>query len=148
MASEFTARNSFYQGILRETNANMPKFLQENSTLSILGQHAVDLHSTDLLLSSGTTEDQRNSSTCGNACPLNNRGTFRQDYGRWTCGCHKLDGSLEQCTQASVGSCNWILLAYYSHEQFGEEIYWIPKLHHIHWNGQVVFQSDIHVCKS
>ncbi|KAG7962002.1 hypothetical protein I3843_09G043600 [Carya illinoinensis] len=133
------------EGILRETNVNMPQFLQENSTLCILGQHAVDLHSTGLLLSSGTTEDQRNSSTCGNACLLNNRGTFRQDYGRWTCGCHKLDGSLEQCTQASTGNCNWILLACYSHEQFGEEIYWIPKLHHIHWNGQVVFQSDIHV---
>lgn len=126
----------------------MPKFLQDKSKLSILGQHGVDLNSNGLFLSSGTKEDQRNSSICGNACVQNNRGTFRENHGHWTCGCHKYDGLLGQCTQGSVGSSNWILLLNDFPEQCGGEIYRIPKLHHFHWNGQIVFQCDVHVCKT
>lgn len=126
----------------------MPKFLQDKSTLSILGQHAVDLRRTGLFLSPGTIKDQGNSSSCGNACLLNNRGTFRQSYEQWTCGCQKLDGSLEQCTQASMENSIWILLAYDSDEHIGEGMYLIPKLHHIHWNGKLVVQAHVHVCKS
>ncbi|BBH02477.1 N-acetylglucosaminyl transferase component family protein / Gpi1 family protein [Prunus dulcis] len=30
-------------------------------------------------------------------------------------------------------------------KKVGTEISWIPKLHHIHWNGQMVFPCDIHL---
>ncbi|KAM3690971.1 hypothetical protein ACB094_09G160500 [Castanea mollissima] len=133
------------EGTLHDANGNMPKFLQDKSKLSILGQHDVDLNSNGLLLSSGTNEDQRNSSICGNACVQNNRDTFRENHAHWTCGCHKYDGLLGQCTQASIGSSNWILLLNDFPEQCGGEIYRIPKLHHFHWNGQIVFQCDVHV---
>lgn len=119
----------------------MPKSLQDKSSLCMLGQHA------GLLLSSGIKEDQRNS-TCGNACIQNKRGIFRENYGQLTCGCHKLDGLLEQCNQASIRNSNWIQVANDFCEKCGEEIYWIPKLHHVHWNGEVVFPCDVHVCKS
>jgi len=125
----------------------MPKSLQDKSSLCMLGQHAVDLSSAGLLLSSGMKEDKRNS-TCGNACMQNNRGIFRENYGRLTCGCHKLDGLLEQCNQASIRNSNWILVANDFYEQCGGETHWIPKLHHIHWNGELVFPCDVHVCKS
>lgn len=64
------------------------------------------------------------------------------------CGCHNLNGSLEQCRQTFVGSSYWIQMLCDPQEQVGTEISWIPKLHHIHWNGQMVFPCDIHVCKS
>lgn len=123
----------------------MPKSLQDKSSLCMLGQHAVDLSSAGLLSSSGIQEDQRNS-TCGNACMQNNGGIFRENYGRLACGCHKLDGLPEQCNQASIQNSNWILVANDFYEQFGGETHWIPKLHHIHWNGEVVFPCDVHVC--
>lgn len=132
------------EGILHDANGNMPNFLQDKSMLSILGQHAVDLNSTGLSLGCGTKEDQRNSST-GNACGQNNRGTFRENHGQWNCGCHKHDGLLGQCTQSSIGNSNWILLLNDFPEQCGGKMYWIPKLHHFHWNGQIVFQYDVHV---
>lgn len=138
--------SSSLEGILHAANGNMPKFLQDKSVFSVLGQHSVDLSSNGML-SSGIIEDgQRNSSTCGNACLQNNVDTFGENYGQWTFGCHKVDELLEQCRQASIGSSNWIQLVYDSHKQFGGEIYWIPKLHHIHWNGQIVFRCDVHVC--
>ncbi|PQP97887.1 N-acetylglucosaminyl-phosphatidylinositol biosynthetic protein gpi1 isoform X2 [Prunus yedoensis var. nudiflora] len=61
------------------------------------------------------------------------------------CGCHNLNGSLEQCRQPFVGSSYWIQMLCDPQEQVGTEISWIPKLHHIHWNGQMVFPCDIHL---
>lgn len=43
---------------------------------------------------------------------------------------------------------NWIQLVYDSHGYIGRKIKWIPKLHHIHWNGQRVSHFDVHVCNS
>ncbi|KAL7169143.1 hypothetical protein ACSBR2_034225 [Camellia fascicularis] len=40
---------------------------------------------------------------------------------------------------------NWIQLEYDSHGYIGRKIKWIPKLHHIHWNGQRVSHFDVHV---
>lgn len=61
------------------------------------------------------------------------------------CRCHNLNGSLEQCRQTFVGNSYWIQMLCDPQEQVGTEISWIPKLHHIHWNGQMVFPCDIHV---
>lgn len=114
---------STFEGILHDTNEKMPKSLQDKSSLCMLGQHAVDLSS---------------------AFVQNDGGTFRRNYGQLTCGCHKLGGLLEQCSQASIGNSNWILVANDFCEYDGK-IRWIPKLDHIHWNGKIVFLCDVHV---
>ncbi|KAA8528979.1 hypothetical protein F0562_033533 [Nyssa sinensis] len=91
------------QGIVHETNGNMPVFLQDKQDM------------------------------------------FGEKYGRSSCGCHKLDGLLEQSRLASVESNNWIQLVYGSHEYSGRKIKWIPKLHHIHQDRQIVSFFNLHV---
>lgn len=60
------------------------------------------------------------------------------------CGC---DNMMEACGIA-IGSNMWIKLV---HETCGESAakkLMVPKVHHIHWDGQVVSPCIVHVCKS
>lgn len=118
-----------FQGILHDTNGKMPVLLQDRSKLCLLGQFASDVGSRNAkLFEVGTEEDDQCESS--------------------SCGCHKLSGSLEQCRQIFVGNSYWIQMLCDRREQFGKDITWIPKLHHIHWNGEIVSRCDVHVCKS
>lgn len=55
-------------------------------------------------------------------------------YSSLSCGCHKVDGL------GSVSS-HWIHMVHDSSSERG------IRMHHIHWNGDIVFQCDVHVCK-
>lgn len=112
--------------------------LQEKSEFCLLGHCAVDLGNKVQLSRVGIEENEES-----NYC----RDVFGKNFGRWTCECRKLDGLSEQDRWISKGN-SWIQLVCYSHEKIGREMFWIPKLHHIHWNGQMVSQCDVHVCKS
>lgn len=78
----------------------------------------------------------------------NNQDGFGENYGQWSCRCQKLGDLLEQCRGSSIGNSNWMQFICDSPEHFGCEVHWIPRLHHIHWNGQMVYDCDVHVCKS
>ncbi|KAK9290712.1 hypothetical protein L1049_008886 [Liquidambar formosana] len=138
--------HSSLQGIFHSTNGNMPVFLQDKSMFSILGHCAMDISSNGQLPRVGMEEDdQIKTSICDNQCQQNSQDLFGENYGRWSCGCHKLNGLLEQCRQVSIENDNWVQLIYDSHEHCRRNLHWIPKLHHIHWNGQIVFHCDLHV---
>ncbi|KAL0756313.1 hypothetical protein Bca101_093981 [Brassica carinata] len=53
-------------------------------------------------------------------------------YSSLSCGCHKVDGL------GSVSS-HWIHMVHDSSSERG------IRMHHIHWNGDIVFQCDVHV---
>ncbi|KAF8403325.1 hypothetical protein HHK36_011427 [Tetracentron sinense] len=140
-----SAFQSSLQGILHYTNGKMPVLLQDKSAFSILGQCAADCRSNGQLQSVGMKEEGPiKSPNYSKVCPQDNQDIFGENYGRWSCGCHKLDRISEQYRQASIRNCNWIQM-YCSHGLFCKEVHWMPKLHHIHWNGQVVSLCDVQV---
>ncbi|KAK9922211.1 hypothetical protein M0R45_030688 [Rubus argutus] len=122
----FSDLQTSLQGILHDTNGKMPVLLQDRSKLCLLGQFASDVGSRNAkLFEVGTEEDDQCQSS--------------------SCGCHKLSGSLEQCRQIFVGNGYWIQMLRDPHQQFGKDITWIPKLNHIHWNGEIVSRCDVHL---
>lgn len=137
------------QEVLHATNGKMPMFLQDKSKFSLLGQCASCLGGNGKMLNVGMEEDNwKKSSAHDIAFGTNTKNICGENYGRSSCGCHMLNGLVEHCRQASVESRQWIQLAYDSCEHYGRDIHWVPKLHHIHWNGHIVSHCDVHVCKS
>ncbi|KAL5546455.1 hypothetical protein UlMin_006142 [Ulmus minor] len=133
------------QGIIFETNEKMPVSLQEKSPFSLLGHCVNDLSSNGQLSRVGREEDvETKASTSGDASALGNQGICRKNSGQWTSQCCKFDGLSEQDLQIYYGS-SWIKVVYCSREKFGRGSFWIPRLHHIHWNGQIVSRCDVHV---
>lgn len=103
----------------------MPVLLQDRSKLCVVGQFGSVVGSRNGLASEVGTEFQSSS-----------------------CGCNKLGGSLEQCRQSFVGNSYWINMLREDEQQFVKDIGWIPRMQHIHWNGEIVSRCDVHVCKS
>ncbi|KAK9097858.1 hypothetical protein Syun_024903 [Stephania yunnanensis] len=142
LSPDVVSLQSELQGIVHSTNANMSLRLQEKSTFSLLGYCSVDYSShrppngSKLLDGLARIHDD--------IYPQNNQ-DFVEEASGWSCGCEKLDRHLEQCRRLSVRDGKWIQLSYNFHRHGGGDIYWIPKLHHIHWNGQVVQKCDVHV---
>lgn len=134
--SSFAGCQSSLKEILCDTNRSMSTTLQDKSMFSLLGQCAAY----------PSNKDQRKYSTCRIACALNSEGMLRKRNRRCYCGCYNLDGLLEKHRQAATGSNHWIQMVYDPYEIHGRNIHCIPKLHHIHWNGRLVSQCDVHVC--
>ncbi|XP_022722847.1 phosphatidylinositol N-acetylglucosaminyltransferase subunit GPI1-like isoform X2 [Durio zibethinus] len=124
--------------ILHSTNGNMHVSLQDKSKFSLLGQCRACL-SNGQVFYEGVEEDD-----------LRKSGTYSVDgitecCRQWSSGCCNLDGLLEQCRQTCIESDYWIELTYDSFHLPAWGVCWIPKLHHIHWNGELVSHCDIHV---
>ncbi|XVF29219.1 hypothetical protein REPUB_Repub15cG0101900 [Reevesia pubescens] len=119
------------QETLHSINGKMHVSLQDKSKFSLLGQYRACLSNGQLFYNGVEEDDLRMSHT--------------HSRGQWSCGCRKLDGLLDQCRQTSIESDYWIELAYDSLQLHARGICWIPKLHHIHWNGEIVSQCDVHV---
>lgn len=125
----------------------MPASLQNKCKFSLLGSYVAD-HSVDgqSAVYENDKKTCRNLATNGqclsrspNACP-NNSGSLG-------CGCHKLDGLSEHFGLTALGIM-WIKLVCVLTETVGQRIRVIPKFDHLHWNGEIAFQLDIHVCHS
>lgn len=145
--SSFSGCQYSLKEILCDTNRSMSVTLQDKSMFSLLGQCVACPSDNDQLFGIGVGDnDKKKYSTCHIACALNSEGMLRKRNRRYYCGCHKLDGLLEKHTQAATGSNDWIEMAYDPYEIHGRNIHCIPKLHHIHWNGRLVSQCDVHVC--
>ncbi|KAJ4711638.1 N-acetylglucosaminyl-phosphatidylinositol biosynthetic protein gpi1 [Melia azedarach] len=137
---------SSLKDILVETNSSMSVILQDKSVFSLLGQFATCPSSNGQLFSVGMGDyDQRKFSTEGTGGAMNTKGMLRQKNKLCCCGCHKVDGLLEKHRKAAIGSNCWIQIVCDPREICGRNIRFIPKLHHIHWNGQIVSQCDVHI---
>lgn len=137
------------QGILQYTNDKMPVLLQDRSMFSILGHCAANLSSNRQLQRVRLEEDEQTKhSVHDNMYHKETGNILRGNNSRWSCGCHKLDGISERFKRTSIENGTWIQLLFDSHQSFDRNICGIPKLHHIHWHGNVVFLRDVHVCKS
>ncbi|KAI3929283.1 hypothetical protein MKX01_006519, partial [Papaver californicum] len=133
-------------GILRFTDAKMPLCLQKKSTFSMLGHCAADCGFNG---QHQGVEIEENSSLKTNEYinSQKNRISSFQNLERWSCGCCKLNGFLEQRRHESISSSNWIQLSYDTASSCGDALR-IPTLHHIHLDGLVFATFDVHVCNS
>lgn len=109
---------SSLQDVLHETNEKMPLTLRDKAAFTLLGCY-------DSCLSAN-----------GNA-PKNATDEDMWRYSSLSCGCHKVGGLLEK-----FRSSHWIHMVHDSSIERG------IRMHHIHWNGDIVSQCDVHVCYS
>ncbi|KAI4348642.1 hypothetical protein L6164_009342 [Bauhinia variegata] len=127
--------------ILHDINENMPIVLQNKSVFSVLGQCVPS--SNNLMVE--TEDDCKEVSNFDNFWAERSATLYREKFECRSCGDIKLDGSLEQSRQASIGTNYWVVLMLDSREQNDAGNHRIPKLHHIHLNGKTLSQYDVHV---
>lgn len=131
------------QDILDKASGNLPINLQEKAKFSILGHCVADSSSNGPFLKMGNDEDdQMNPSTLCCESTLNSKHLSVDNYGLQSCGCCR------KFCQPFTQDSNWIQLLYESHDFFNQKNHWIPKLHHLHQNGQTVSDCDLHVCNT
>lgn len=130
------------EGIIHDTCGSMPSFLKDKSKFSVLGLCVTNPTTTKSLMNENE-DDIKKFSKYGNALE---EGSTNRKNNCSSCRCFQLDGSLRKSSQYVIGKSNWVLLMFDSSAQSDVGIHRIPKLHHIHWNGQTVSQYDVHVC--
>ncbi|XP_008449218.2 uncharacterized protein LOC103491163 isoform X3 [Cucumis melo] len=125
----------------------MPAILQDKSVFSLLGQCVPKLCS-DGVLSSGRINVLNGEK---NSCyhyehGKNSEVNTTDSCGRLTPQFHHLGGVSEQCRQVYSRNSNWLFLEYDSDKKYeNSEVFWIPKLDYLCWNGQKVSNCDVHV---
>lgn len=136
------------QGMLHKINKRMPTSLQNRCVLSILGYCSADSSSNgELHLHRESADEYREiSSNPGNSGQHAEENMSNNRSGHWICGCHKVDGFLEQYKTCTHNNPCQLLCGSYMY--INRNLGWIPKLHHIHWDMQVASDLDLHVCKS
>jgi len=122
----------------------MPSFLEDKSKFSVLGLAVTDPTASNSLLNE-TEYDKKKLSEFGNA--LEEGSTYRKNNCR-SCDCFQLDCSSRKSSQYVFGKSNWVLLTFDSPKHNDIGLNRLPNLHHIHWNGKILSQYDVHVCKS
>ncbi|KAA0047232.1 N-acetylglucosaminyl-phosphatidylinositol biosynthetic protein gpi1 isoform X3 [Cucumis melo var. makuwa] len=133
--------------IINDTDSNMPAILQDKSVFSLLGQCVPKLCS-DGVLSSGRINVLNGEK---NSCyhyehGRNSEVNTTDSCGRLTPQFHHLGGVSEQCRQVYSRNSNWLFLEYDSDKKYeNSEVFWIPKLDYLCWNGQKVSNCDVHV---
>ncbi|XP_076921347.1 uncharacterized protein LOC143582741 isoform X2 [Bidens hawaiensis] len=126
----FSSIGSDLQGILHKINKRMPTSLHNRCGLSMLGYCSAD--------SSNQINDTNHHSGSHTEQNLS-----KDLSGNLICGCHKVDGFLEQyktCTKSNPAR-----LVYGSYVYINRNLGWIPKLHHIHWDIEVSYNLDLHI---
>ncbi|RWR74452.1 N-acetylglucosaminyl transferase component [Cinnamomum micranthum f. kanehirae] len=152
--------------ILHNTNGIMVAGLQDHSEFSILGYCAADCcyrslkmmdnpnnglvsENFNVRLQSFEMEPEATSYSISNQQhnqEVVGEVAFTEVCGsRWSCGCHKLDKYLESYRQYSIQNGNWVHLSPDFQGFACKEIGWMPKLHHMHWNGKLFSVNDVHV---
>ncbi|XP_022925152.1 N-acetylglucosaminyl-phosphatidylinositol biosynthetic protein gpi1 isoform X3 [Cucurbita moschata] len=85
-------------------------------------------------------------SCCHHECWMNRDGNVTGSCSRSTAQCHYLGGLSEQCRRVYSRSSNLVFLIFDSDKKHGNsELFWIPKLDYLCWNGQKVSNCDVHV---
>ncbi|CAN4106626.1 unnamed protein product [Withania somnifera] len=131
--------------VLQGINRKMPVLLQDKTNFSLLGYYAADFSSYgQLLMVSGKGNKYINSSS-KKTCLCAEQHAPERKRGRWKCGCHKLDTVLEQCRAFSLKNNIWAQIVCDSSQAVSRKLELISKVHHIHMQGEAVFQLDVHV---
>nr|XP_043638589.1 uncharacterized protein LOC122609706 [Erigeron canadensis] len=133
------------QGMLNKINKRMPMSLQNRCGLSMLGYCSADSSSNGELHLDGGGADENGQISF---LPVNyvqhtEQNILKGKSGQSMCACDKLDGLRERhrCGTES----DPVQHIYCSYIYSGRKLGWIPKLQHIHWDGQVVSCLDLHV---
>ncbi|KAI3812655.1 hypothetical protein L1987_17367 [Smallanthus sonchifolius] len=141
----FSSIGSDLEGILHKINKRMPTSLQNRCELSMLGYCSADSSSNgELPLHRESAEEYSQISvTPRNSGPHTEQNMPKDRSGHWICGCHKVDGFLDQYKTSTKS--NPAQLVYGSYIYISRNLGWIPRLHHIHWDMQVASNLDLHV---
>uniref|UniRef100_A0A1J3I8A9 N-acetylglucosaminyl-phosphatidylinositol biosynthetic protein gpi1 n=1 Tax=Noccaea caerulescens TaxID=107243 RepID=A0A1J3I8A9_NOCCA len=126
--NSFSSDGSKLQDVLHETNEKMPSTLRDKATFTLLGRYDICLNANGNS-SKSKTDSCSKAGAYGSLCRCSSL----------SCGCHRVDGLLEDFRKDSVSS-HWIHMVHDSME-FDSSF----RLHHIHWNGEIVSQCDVHV---
>ncbi|XP_010554796.1 PREDICTED: uncharacterized protein LOC104824423 isoform X2 [Tarenaya hassleriana] len=123
------------QDRIHEANENLPSQLRDKATFTILGHYGTCRNENGELSKIIADEDSQ-SMIVGEGGPCAFTGL--------NCGCHGIDGLVEDLRQYSMSSY-WIHMVYDSSEHSDRKLRSSPRLHHIHWNREIVSQCDVHV---
>uniref|UniRef100_A0A7N0VCK4 N-acetylglucosaminyl transferase component n=1 Tax=Kalanchoe fedtschenkoi TaxID=63787 RepID=A0A7N0VCK4_KALFE len=129
-------------GDLQSTRASMPLSLQDETTFCALGLISADSND-NLPHPTVPTNDEQASFNSRYNNYQNGEDTFEEKRSGHSCNCDVTDWVLKY--SLSLGDCKWIMLVYDSQDDFRCDTYLMPKLHHIHWNGEVLSNCDVQV---
>ncbi|QCD96994.1 phosphatidylinositol glycan [Vigna unguiculata] len=129
------------EGIIHDACGRMPSFLEDKSKFSVLGLSIPDPTASNSLMNE-MAYDKKKLSEYGNA---SEEGSTDTKNNCRSCCCFQLDCSLRKSRQYVLGKSNWVLLTFDSPEHNDLGLHRLPNLHHIHWNGQILSQYDVHV---
>jgi phosphatidylinositol glycan class Q protein len=136
--SSLSNAGSKLQDVLRETNEKMPSTLRDKAAFTLLGRYDISRNANGNVSKIIRDKDMsRKAGAYVRPCK----------YSGLSCGCHKVDGLLEDFRKDSVRNY-WIHMVHDSAEHRIMEFHSSSRLHHIHWNGDIVSQCDVHVCHS
>ncbi|PIN05511.1 N-acetylglucosaminyltransferase complex, subunit PIG-Q/GPI1 [Handroanthus impetiginosus] len=123
--------------ILHVTNKNMPALLQDKSKFALLGYFEADSRGCGQVAGCGNDENKQIYFTSDQSLD-----TCMSDLGSRSCGCQ--NGILGHSRLAALGNM-WIKLVCGLFETIFGRVLIIPKLDHLHWNGETMSQIDLHV---
>ncbi|VYS60661.1 unnamed protein product [Arabidopsis thaliana] len=133
--SSLSNAGSKLQDVLRETNEKMPSTLRDKAAFTLLGRYDISRNANGNVSKIIRDKDMsRKAGAYVRPCK----------YSGLSCGCHKVDGLLEDFRKDSVRNY-WIHMVHDSAEHRIMEFHSSSRLHHIHWNGDIVSQCDVHV---
>lgn len=128
--------------IIQGITNNMPTHLQDKSEFCILGYVEGDCSGNSELENCGNDRNREmklNGNQSSSSLAIN--------HGSWSCGCQRHDGILGQGRLSTSENMSIKLISVISERMDGRVIA-IPKLDHLHFNGEIESQLDLHVCKS
>ncbi|WCJ34846.1 N-acetylglucosaminyl transferase component family protein / Gpi1 family protein [Euphorbia peplus] len=135
---EVSRCQSSLQEIIRCVDGKLPVSLQDKSMFSLLGQGKM----LKLGMQDGTKEK---SCTDDNSVVRNMQDVSGESHREKSCECDTFDCFVDRKCDAFAKGDYWIQLVYHCHKEYGRGVRWLPKLDHIHWNGETVSQFDVHV---
>lgn len=131
----------FIKEILQRTDENMATILQDKSKLSLLGYLEAGCSGNS---KTGSCGNDRNGDMKRNGNQSSRSLLSSQE--NWRCGCI-MDRILGQGRLAGPEHL-YIKLVYVLSERMDGGVFAIPKIDHLHLNGDIESHLDLHVCKS
>ena len=130
-------------------NRRMPVTLQDKSSLTVVGCcvlpfENMDPHNLDMV----NHDHNLHFSKHAEGSVLNGQQSSLKNPKKLSCGCLDHDGLLKRYKHASLCSLTWIHLVHDACSFSSIDIGWFPILDHLHLNGKLVPQAELHVCKS
>ncbi|KAG9445642.1 hypothetical protein H6P81_011770 [Aristolochia fimbriata] len=141
------------QRSLCAVNGEMSMLLQNHATYTVLGYCRIsnDYEMLDGRLADIQTEEvaAANATNCTFASQLDSQkipedANCGKHHEAWQCGCQKLDGVPKSFKESCSTTGNWIQFSF-SHIKISKEVSWIPRLHHIHFEGKIFSCCHVHV---